>query len=122
MSAFSNSDNFITMINFRFILGPPGDKNQYVLTTLFGRWSEKLRDKFEIEELLAGSVISGDVGVRKPDSEINKILVERSGYKIEELLFVDDRGKNVMAARDLGIETILFDPEVGFGEVKGQMS
>ena len=93
----------------------------WCLSNDIGRWSEKLRDIFEIEELLAGSVISGDVGVRKPDSEIYKILVERSGYKINELLFVDDREKNVMAARDLGIETILFKPEVGFGEVKVQI-
>ena len=86
----------------------------WCLSNDVGRWSEKLRSNFHIEELLAGSVISGDVGVRKPDREIYEILIKRCGYNKEELLFVDDREKNVQAARDLGIEAILFDSKASF--------
>jgi len=86
----------------------------WCLSNDVGRWSNKLRNNLGIEEYLAGSVISGDVGVRKPDRKIYEILVAHSGYKIDDLLFVDDREKNVLAARDIGIETVLYKPEEGF--------
>jgi HAD superfamily hydrolase (TIGR01509 family) len=94
----------------------------WCLSNDLGRWSSKLRNDLGIEGFLAGSIISGDVGVRKPDSKIYELLVERSGYKIEDLLFVDDREKNVMAARDFGIETILFKPAEGFKNAKDWIS
>ena len=82
------------------------------------RWSEKLRKNLDIEKFLQGSIISGDVGVRKPDKEIYEILIHSSGYTVENLLFVDDREKNVLAARETGIETIMFSPEAGFTDVE----
>lgn len=45
------------------------------------------------------AVISGHVGVVKPDPRIFEILFERSGRRPEELLLVDDQLKNVEAAR-----------------------
>ncbi len=66
---------------------------------------------------LAGAVISGDVGVRKPDPDVYRILPDRTGFAAEELLFVDDRGKKVSAARAPGIETSAFDPASGYAPV-----
>ena len=94
----------------------------WCLSNDVGRWSNKLRNDLGIEGFLTGSIISGDVGVRKPDSKIYEILVERSGCEIRDLLFVDDRGKNVMAARDIGIESILFKPEEGFKNARDWIS
>ena len=94
----------------------------WCLSNDVGRWSYKLRNNLGIEEYLAGSVISGDVGVRKPDRRIYEILVAHSGYKIDDLLFVDDREKNVIAARDMGIETVLYKPEEGFSYAKNWIS
>jgi FMN phosphatase YigB (HAD superfamily) len=94
----------------------------WCLSNDVGRWSEKLRNNFEIEKLLTGSVISGDVGVRKPDRKIYEVLIEHCGHKIEDLLFVDDREKNIEAARSLGIDSILFQAETGFGEVRSRVS
>jgi len=94
----------------------------WCLSNDVGRWSNKLRGNLGIEEYLAGSVISGDVGVRKPDRKIYEILVDHSGYKIDDLLFVDDREKNVIAARDIGIETVLYKPEEGFSYAKSWIS
>jgi HAD superfamily hydrolase (TIGR01509 family) len=51
-------------------------------------------------------VISGHVGVVKPDPRIYEILFERVGRKPSELLFIDDSPKNVEAARALGMPAI----------------
>jgi putative hydrolase of the HAD superfamily len=94
----------------------------WCLSNDVGRWSNKLRRNLGIEEYLAGSVISSDVGMRKPDSKIYEILVDYSGYKTSDLLFVDDREKNVIAARDIGIETVLYKSEDGFSHAKNWIS
>jgi FMN phosphatase YigB (HAD superfamily) len=94
----------------------------WCLSNDVGRWSGKLRSSLGIAEYLAGSVISGDLGVRKPGRKIYEILIDRSGYQIDELLFVDDREINVIAARDIGIETILYKPEEGFSYAKSWIS
>jgi FMN phosphatase YigB (HAD superfamily) len=86
----------------------------WCLSNDVGRWSLKLRQRLNIEDHLQGSIISGDVGLRKPDSGIYETLVQACGYPRDNLLFVDDRKKNVLAARTLGIESILYDPGTGF--------
>ena len=59
-----------------------------------------------------GRVISGHVGVVKPDERIYEILFERVGRPPSELLFVDDSTANVRAAEELGMPTIHFTPGV----------
>ncbi|MGI9318543.1 MAG: HAD-IA family hydrolase [bacterium] len=94
----------------------------WCLSNDVSRWSDKIRNNLGIEEFLSGSVISGDVGIRKPDREIYEALIQSSGFEIEDILFVDDREKNVAAARESGIETIMFEPEAGFASVKKWIS
>jgi putative hydrolase of the HAD superfamily len=94
----------------------------WCLSNDVGRWSVKLRTNLGIENFLAGSIISGDVGVRKPDRAIYEQMIHSCGYRAEDILFVDDRERNVTASRELGIETVMFDPESGFIEIKKWMS
>ena len=94
----------------------------WCLSNDIGRWSQKLREQLNVEAYLQGSVISGEVGMRKPDSGIYRALLQASGYAADALLFVDDRASNVDAARALGIETILFDPKSGFNPVQTWLS
>jgi FMN phosphatase YigB (HAD superfamily) len=94
----------------------------WCLSNDVGRWSDKIRKNLGIEKFLNGSIISGDVGVRKPDKEIYEILIHSIGCKVEDVLFVDDREKNVIASHDAGIETVMFNPEIGFTDVKNWIS
>ncbi len=94
----------------------------WCLSNDVGRWSRKLRTRLNIETYLQGSIISGDVGLRKPERPIYQALIEASGFPINTLLFVDDRKKNVLAARDLGIESILFDQDTGFTDAQRWLS
>ena len=94
----------------------------WCLSNDVGRWSKKLRNSLGIEKFLNGSIISGDVGVRKPDKEIYEILINLCGYKVEDILFVDDREKNVITSREAGIETVMFKPEIGFADAEKWIS
>jgi FMN phosphatase YigB (HAD superfamily) len=57
-------------------------------------------------------VISGHVGVVKPDPRIYEILFERVGRRPEELLFIDDSIANVRASEAAGMPAIHFAPGV----------
>jgi HAD superfamily hydrolase (TIGR01509 family) len=85
------------------------------------RWSDKLRTKFGVDQLLAGSVISGKVGCRKPDRAIYQAFLEASGYRPDELLFVDDRPRNIEAAEAFGIRSMLFGGETNFRALETQL-
>lgn len=57
-------------------------------------------------------VISGHVGVVKPDKAIYEILFERAGRRPGELLFIDDSLPNVLASEALGMPAIHYCPGV----------
>lgn len=55
-----------------------------------------------------GLILSGDVGVNKPDPRIYRILCERHGLAPARCLFIDDSERNVAAARAEGMDAVLF--------------
>jgi len=67
------------------------------------------RSRFPFLDELEGIVISGDVGVGKPDPTIFRHFMARFGLEADEIAFVDDSPANVATARGLGIEAIRFE-------------
>lgn len=55
------------------------------------------------DEMFDAIVISGEVGMRKPEPEIFAHVLELLGLTAGETVFVDDLDHNVTAARELGI-------------------
>ncbi len=64
--------------------------------------------KHDFFQLLDGYLISGDVGIVKPDPAIFELMLRKIGQPAQACLFIDDSTTNVDAARQLGFETILF--------------
>lgn len=73
-------------------------------------WSVKLRTKFSLTNCINHWLISGDVGYRKPSTEIYLLLLDSIAAEPSSVLFIDDRARNLDAARSLGLDTVLFDP------------
>ena len=89
----------------------------WCLSNDVARWSEKLRESFGIARLLAGVVISSDVRARKPDPIIYQSLLDRSGLRASDVVFVDDRQRNVEAASALGIRSMRFSTAYGYRQL-----
>jgi 2-haloacid dehalogenase len=53
-------------------------------------------------------VISGEVGLAKPDPAIFHLLLERNSLVAAECLLIDDIEHNILAARELGFQAIQF--------------
>ncbi|OGU38418.1 MAG: hypothetical protein A2X61_11510 [Ignavibacteria bacterium GWB2_35_12] len=51
------------------------------------------------------------LGARKPEQEIFKILLQKTGFTPNETLFVDDSVENIAVAKDLGFATYMIDGE-----------
>jgi len=80
----------------------------WCLSNDLSEWSRKLRIRFRLDEYFQGFVISGDVGVRKPDRVIFDHLIRRLDASLFDAVFVDDQRQNLDTAAELGFNTILF--------------
>ena len=54
------------------------------------------------------AIVSGEEGVLKPDPEIFRRLLARTGLEAENCVFIDDRSEHVESASALGFRTIHF--------------
>ena len=105
-------------------LGGPIDGTVEVLSELRERdvrllalsnWSAETfpvaRDRYPFLAWFEGIVISGEVGVAKPDPRIFEALIERYDVEPSRTVFVDDSEANVVAAEELGFVGVRFaDP------------
>ncbi|MET7418433.1 HAD family phosphatase [Dactylosporangium sp. NPDC005555] len=69
-------------------------------------WGSQRYDRILLDELFDGIVISGDVGVRKPDPAIYVLGAAAIGLPPRECVYVDDLPGNLKPARELGMTTV----------------
>ena len=84
-------------------------KRQGIRTGLISNsWGATNYELDRFPEMFDGWVISGEVGIRKPDPEIYELTCSRLGVSAGECLFVDDIEINCDAARSLGMRAVHF--------------
>jgi epoxide hydrolase-like predicted phosphatase len=90
---------------------------------LSNSWGRDRYDVAALEELFDAWVISGEVGLRKPDPAIYELAAERLGLSPGACVFVDDLPGNLKPARALGMATVLHrgDAAVTLAEVSGHL-
>ena len=70
-------------------------------------WGAGRYDRDSFEELFDGVVISGEVGLNKPDAAIYELGAERVGLSPGECVFVDDLRENCEGAEAVGMIAVL---------------
>lgn len=92
------------------ILRELGDRGMPVYA--LSNWSaEKFpvaRARFPFLDWFDGIVISGDVGIAKPDPRIFQLLLDRHGLDPRSTVYIDDHEPNIAAAGHLGMVTLTF--------------
>lgn len=79
---------------------------------LLSNFNSRLRGELHLAPsllLFDGLVISGEVGLVKPNADIYEHLLRTYGLDASECIFVDDRADNLEAGEKLGIKSYLFD-------------
>jgi putative hydrolase of the HAD superfamily len=74
---------------------------------LSNSWGEGRYDREELPQLFDGWVISGEVGIRKPEPRIYEMAAESIGLAPEQCVFVDDLPFNLKPAMQMGMATVL---------------
>jgi epoxide hydrolase-like predicted phosphatase len=69
-------------------------------------WGTRRYDRGLLADLFDGVVISGEVGMRKPTSEIYELGAQRIGLEPAACVFVDDLPFNLTPAAELGMATV----------------
>jgi epoxide hydrolase-like predicted phosphatase len=91
----------------RMLMAVAGFRAAGVKTGLISNsWGTALYESTDLQALFDGMVISGEVGLRKPDPAIYRLGAERIGLAPEACVFVDDLGGNLKPARAMGMLTI----------------
>ena len=80
----------------------------YGLTNWSAETYPPARERFWFLSWFRSILVSGEVGVIKPDPRIFELLIERFAIDPQSAVYIDDVEANVAAARPLGIHTIHF--------------
>ena len=82
-------------------------------------WGTGIYEPQMLSELFDAVVISGEVGLHKPQPEIYELGAERLGVAPEGCVFVDDLRENVAGAEAVGMTAILHrDPDATVAELR----
>ena len=68
-----------------------------------------LQERYDHWRIFRGIVISGEIGLAKPDRAIFEHLCRRFNLDPSESTFIDDHPPNIRAARAFGFHAILFE-------------
>jgi 2-haloacid dehalogenase len=106
---------------FDTMLAGPIDGTVAILEELHGRgvplyaltnWSRETfhhaRRRFGFLDRFRGIVVSGELGVMKPDARIFRHLTRTHALRPSDCLFIDDSAKNVAGARNAGLHAVQF--------------
>jgi epoxide hydrolase-like predicted phosphatase len=74
---------------------------------LSNSWSLRHYPRARFDGIFDATVISGEVGLRKPDPAIYRLATERLGVEARECVFVDDHPGHLKAAQEEGMTTVL---------------
>jgi putative hydrolase of the HAD superfamily len=82
-------------------------------------WGLGIYDRLDSIEIFDATVISGEVGLHKPQPEIYLLVCERLGVDPSEAVFVDDLRENCAGAEAVGMTAVLHrDPEATIAELE----
>jgi putative hydrolase of the HAD superfamily len=82
-------------------------------------WGTAIYDPDALAGLFDAAIISGEVGLHKPQPEIYLLAAERLGIEPGRCVFVDDLRENVRGAEEVGMTAILHrDPDATVSELE----
>lgn len=92
----------------------------FVLSNMPVARFDMLRARYDFWDSFRDFVISGAIGLLKPQQEIFEYALSRFACHPATTIFVDDHAANVAAAQRLGLRTLLYrDPTSGAAELAG---
>jgi putative hydrolase of the HAD superfamily len=105
LDTFKVDENFQS---FRDYLGKENIRKG-VISNMPKEWGDYLVSKLKLSADFGPIILSGEIGIPKPDNGIYEEFIERSGVNGKGVLFIDDKLENLIMAERFGFKTVLFD-------------
>lgn len=81
----------------------------YYLSNYSKKAYDECNETLDFMEYMDGGILSYREHIIKPDYEIYERLLSRYNLKANECVFIDDTEKNIVAAKELGFEGIIYE-------------
>jgi putative hydrolase of the HAD superfamily len=85
-----------------------------LLSNDISEFSRNILEHNRIGQYFSVAVVSGDVGMRKPDTAIYRLTLDRLNIGADDCIFIDDNPKCLATAAALGGGTVLFRRDGGY--------
>lgn len=93
-----------------------------LLSNAFEGTRQWMQERFTFLDLFEISIFSYEVGMRKPDEQIYRLVLDRLQVEPQQALFVDDFKENIAGAQRLGIQTVWYHPrDVALADLKSRL-
>jgi len=83
-------------------------KDQGIKNSCISNMPSEVVERFAKELDLSPVLVSQDLGMSKNGPEIYKYFLEQTDLKPDQCLFIDDHLINIIAAKTVGMKTVLF--------------
>lgn len=67
-----------------------------------------LEDKYHFRHLFHREIYSFDLHMTKPEREFVEAMIEKSGARPEEIVYIDDNDSYAQPARELGVNVVIY--------------
>ncbi|KPA19581.1 HAD-superfamily hydrolase, subfamily IA, variant 3 domain protein [Candidatus Magnetomorum sp. HK-1] len=102
-------NNFKEIAGVRDLIKKLKKKYQIGLLSNHSReWVNYCENKYNYHYLFDVILYSFEVGLRKPQVEIFKLLLDKFSAKVDECIFIDDNKDNILSAQKMGFQSFLF--------------
>jgi putative hydrolase of the HAD superfamily len=98
----------LDQVLIEFIAGLRSGYQTALLSNAWDNLRHLLEDLWEVDHVFDRIFVSAEIGAAKPDPAIYQFVFQELQRKPEEIVFIDDFEVNVTAARELGMQAILF--------------
>ncbi len=98
-----------------------GSHGMYALTNWSAETWPKAVERFEFLSWFDGILVSGQEKMKKPDPAIYQAICKKYALEAETCLFIDDNHRNIVAAQNLGLQTIHFTTPESLAEELGKL-
>ena len=90
----------------------------YCLSNVDKATTYYLQERYRLYDIFAGTVLSWEAGVRKPEVDIYELVVRRFNVNPERALYIDDKEAYLIPAHQVGFQTIPFQSP---GDLEGKL-
>jgi HAD superfamily hydrolase (TIGR01509 family) len=88
-------------------------RNKYSIVAFSGNVKSRvafLEEKYHFRHLFDIEVYSFDFRMTKPERAFVEAMIEKSGARPEEMVYIDDNASYTQPARDLGVNVVIHRP------------